>query len=320
MTWYVDRLPCHEHSEWARHEGFLFSSMEWGELLTCLGATPLFAWNPSATRGLVVPVFRLLGNGVGYLGFPVSGELLDEASSGELRDLAAAISRMCDVCIARVTRSTRIALDNSATSHLPEIRIESLQDWSPQDKKLRKDLSFARRKGISPVVCKDPRIAGSCHALYLATVRRHGGKVRYSREYFSGLLALSAKTDLVRIYTVGSGDDTVDGFAAVVRNGRTAYYLHGAVNDAGRAAGASDLLLEQVVNHAQSLGCESLSLMASPWNQPGLVEFKRKWGNGPGIVATHDIALEGRGVLLRAIARWKGRGDRRMAREWLNGQ
>lgn len=318
MTWRVDRLPCRDHSEWALRERYLFSSAEWGEVLAALGATPLFAWNTCDGHGIAIPAFRLLANRIGYLGFPVAGELLDGVSRHDLHELAVAVSKKSGLGMARSVRSIGASLDESATSLLLEARIEGLQSWGPDNKKLRKDLSFARRKTAQTAVCQDPGTAGACFTLYRNTVRRHGGKARYTKEYFVRLAALSARTDLVRVYTVSLGADTLDGFAVMARNGRTAYYLHGAVSDAGRAAGASDLLLEQVVLHGQSSGCELFSMMASPWSQPGLVEFKNKWGNRQGIVATHDFALGACGQAMRSIARWRGREDRRLAREWLD--
>lgn len=320
MTWRVNRLPGRDHIEWARREGYLFSYEEWGELLATLGAVPMFAWNIRDGYGLAVPVFRLLGNRIGYLGFPVAGELLDGIPQHELHELSVAVSKKSGTVMARAVRSISISMDKSVTSLLPEIRIENLQSWTPGNKKLRRDLSFARRKASPTAVCQDPVTAGACFELYRETLRRHGGKARYTKEYFVRLVALSERTDLVRVYTVSLGAGTLDGFAVMARNGRTAYYLHGAVSDAGRAAGASDLLLEQVALHAQTSGCDLLSLMASPWSQPGLVEFKKKWGNEQGIVVTHDFALGKRGRVLRTLARWAGRQDRRSASEWLDQQ
>lgn len=319
MKWQVARLACSDHVEWSRRESALFASPQWGCVLESLGATTWFAWDPAGERGAVVPVFRLPGVSVGYLGFPVAGEVLERASGDAVEDLAMALSRACGLNMLRTVASIETPNSDPPTSLLPEVRIRDLQSWSPGKKKLRKDLSFARRRAAEVCVCGDATAAEACHPLYRGTVLRHGGKVRYTREYFRRLIALSAATDLVRVFTASLGSG-VDGFAVVARNGRTAYYLHGAVNEAGRAAGASDLLLEQVVKHAKTLGCESLSLMASPWAQQGLKDFKRKWGDSEGIVATRDIAVDLRGAAIRAISRWRGRKDRAAALAWLEGR
>jgi len=63
-----------------------------------------------------------------------------------------------------------------------------------------------------------------------------------------------------------------------------------------------------------------LTLMASPWAQQGLKDFKRKWGDSEGIVATRDIAVDLRGAAIRAISRWRGRKDRAAALAWLEGR
>jgi len=282
-----------------------------------LGARPLFAWNEQKSEGILLPVFRVPAALVGFLGFPVGGELLDRVDGQDLSALSRELAGTAGLSLVRTVRSVGTNMDTPATSFLPEVRIEGLQSWSPVDRKLRKDLSYARKRSMATAAGASSEVAGACFTLYRDTVLRHGGRVRYSRDYFVRLAELSTRTDRARLFvaTLASGD--FGGFAVVAGNGRTAYYLHGAVSEPGRSAGASDVLLEQVVAHARSLGCESLSLMASPWQQPGLVEFKKKWGNQLGLVATTDYVGGLAGSVLATLARWKSRGDRGAAMRWL---
>src|SRR5690606_29587246 len=102
-------------------------------------------WNHADGFGLVMPVFRVLGQRVGFLGFPVAGEALDRIPGPALREASVAIARAAGLTLVRVVRSIGAGADESASALLPEFRIRDLPSWTPA-KKLRRDLSYARRR------------------------------------------------------------------------------------------------------------------------------------------------------------------------------
>lgn len=317
MAWQFAVSPCRDHVEWARREQQLFASEHWSQVVRALGATPAFAWHPGKRLGLVIPVFSIFSARIGYLGFPVSGERLDDLAAEEVSGLAELASGSLRLSMVRGVRTVGRDPGASATSLLPETRIPDLQIWQPVGKRLKKDLAFAQRRARAAPRAGEPEDAKGCYDLYRKTVEGHGGAARYSQDYFSRLLELSSSSGSLRVFIATAECGDLDGFAVVARSGETAYYLHGAVEGEARSQGLSDLLLLEAVLHAQFLGCKNMSLMASPWAQPGLVRFKGKWGNQTGLVETSDYAATGVGYALRAYAQWKGRKDRRAAAAWL---
>lgn len=302
-----------DHAAWAREGGYLLASPEWMHVLSALGAEPLFAWSPGLRTGLAIPVFRRLGLRIGFVGFPVVSAPCAALGNEALVALSRQLVRASGLDILRMTHGMQRRIEASAIAARPETWIDDLQAWSPEgDKKRRRDLAFARRAAEGSVLTEaaDP---AACHALYADTIRAHSGKLHYTPDYFSRLVALS--TSCSRVGVIGAQDDTghTRAFCALVVDGEVGYYLHGAADQAGKRLGLSDLLLEKLIDRARALGARRLSLMSSPWDQPGLSSFKRKWGDTSGFAATTDIAGSVRGAVVGIAVRWLHRADRRRA-------
>ncbi len=249
-------------------------------------------------------MFRRLGLPIGFLGFPVT----DPQPHG---DDAREIAGIAGLSMMRSNLSFATAWDPLATAGLPEIWIQNLASWHPSvNRKLSRDIAFARRAGTDThitLVCSN---AAACHALYAAAVTHHQGRARYNRDYFAKLAEVATVTDELQFRCAVASDGELLGFAVLAVNGKTGYYLHGAASASGRRQGISDLLLDSIISAAQNAGCERFTLMASPWDQPGLTAFKRKWGDSEGLVLTYDSGFGILGGIAAMAARWQSRSAR----------
>jgi hypothetical protein len=154
--------------------------------------------------------------------------------------------------------------------------------------------------------------ADVCYRLYAAAIRSRRGNLRYSLDYFRSIVRVAETTSLLRHLTAVDADGNIRGFAVLAIHGPCAYYLHGAADDKGKREGVTDLLLEAMMQQAG--GCVRFNLMASPWDQPGLSRFKRKWSDRRGLAVTTDFAGSVLGKTARSVLRWRSRHEREAAR------
>jgi len=316
--WVITAEPSPQHGQWASESRYLFASSDWGRITEALSARPMYAWNREIGVGAMVPVFSRFGIRVGFLGFPVLGQPWEDLPFSQMKDMASQLATALGLHVMRLNGSMLRASDSSMTAARPEVWIEDLQSWSPEaNKRLRRDLAFARRSSQGIRLGRDCAGALACYRLYEATVKAHAGKIRYSPSYFSRLFALAETQVGLEIFTAVGGAGVVHGFAVLAVHGSTAYYLHGAADEVGRRYGVSDLLLEMLVLQAREMGASKLSLMSSPWEQIGLVKFKQKWGTDSGLAVTHDVAtgLVGRGT--GAIIKLSRLRDRKLAENFI---
>ena len=276
---FQNSVPDGWHDLCNRHDA-LFCTASWQSFLaSSFGCRTIFGTN--GQQGVAITVFKAGPFEVGYLGFPVGTAI------GQAIDLRALLSDFLKsklggkpVCI-RVSPS---AFSQSASLDLkcvqnPETAITDLQGWECMSvsKKLRRDIRKAEKSGLIPVEVTDPAQGDAIYRMYEDTVRRHKGSMRYTREYFEGLIRLSLENDRVRIVGV-STEDRLAGFAVTIRDKDTSYYLHGGTDPTLRHLCISDLLIRDVTGRARSDGSDCFNFMASPQDQPMLVRFKEKWG------------------------------------------
>ena len=311
--WYISSEPPPELDAWAQRGRCLFATGAWADVVRSLGAEALFAWHAARGLGAMVPVFRRFGLRIGFLGFPVAGADFDALDSDALARCAAGVAAAARLDVVRATQSMRTQIERAAISGRREVWIADLPHWQlDAHKRLRKDLAFVRRSAPTLVLLSGNFDANACFELYLATVSRHGGQQRYDAAYFAALRALAQESDLLGFFVAVEGS-SVKGFAVVALHGGVAYYLHGAVDAVGRRHGVNDALLARLVAFSRDAGATRFTLMASPWGQPGLQEFKQKWGDTTGLSVTSDHAgsLLGQGAVL--VSRWQRRHDWRQA-------
>ncbi len=314
--WVVSRELPEDLRDAAAESSELFSDPQWSPVLQALGASTKFAWSPTLGFPVQLAIFRRVGIPIGYLGFPIAGERFDGLDDEEIDDIVSKIQAIERLPLLRVVRSRRGKVKQVDTAAFPEAIIEGLKGWSPDTKRLRKDLAFAQRSAANLEIraaCVDPKV---CHELYIDTVKSHHGKARYTPAYFHKLCHLAEHDHRLRFYTAVDLEERVCGFSTVVQNGVTAYYLHGAVSGHYRRTGIGDRLVQRMIQGASDMGCQRLSMMASPWDQPGLHTYKMKWCGDQRLVTTTDYACGLAGRVVRMVARSSTRDARQQAQNW----
>lgn len=278
----------------------LFGSTQWAYVIEGLGCQSVLAWNEELQLPVVVPVFRRGPLRIGFLGFPLAGGAFDALTCGEFDRHAAELARELKLDI---VRGTRCGLTDRAPGEcLPEVWTENLPDWpGALGKRLRRDLAFAERACAGVSLSDRGGDPSAWHALYATAVRAHGGKLRYTPEYFCRLAAAAQDGAALRVFHASDASGRTLGFAVLAVHQRSGYYLHGAVDASARKTGLSDLMLWRLMSHARESGLQRFSLMASPAAQEGLVRFKGKWADRQGYSVTRDLARGALGTLVLGV-------------------
>jgi ribosomal protein S18 acetylase RimI-like enzyme len=256
-----------------------------------------------------------LGVRVGFLGFPV---FRDQPSLDAADDAAAelALARALGLDILRVNHASPGSQLAAGGVRQPDAWIEDLAVWREAgDKRRARDVAYARRAAAGVVFTGPQADAAQMHGLYAEIVRGHGGKLRYTPEYFRRLVAAAGPDQPLEVFHGHAASGELLGFAVLAVDGDTGHYLHAAVAAGARSMGLSDLLLSQLAAAAQRRGLRRLNLMASPPDQAGLRRFKRKWSDTESEVVTRDRAasLVGRAAL-GCLALFSGKRDRDRAK------
>lgn len=274
-------------SECRKHKS-LFHSLEWANLLQeSFGSEPIYLWDDINKNGTVIQLFRAGCFRVGYITFPEGGMLDGAPIDDNIIDCIRNDPISKKIHVLRVFKSGFTSNTNLDYSSIvvPETEIINLPEWqiSKLPSTLRRDINKAHRNGIQIQQEKNEENAEIFYRLYSDTIRRHRGFIRYSKEYFCGLIKLGKLQSnincLVAIYK-----NRIIGFLVVVIHGDNAYYLHGAIDHEYKKYCPSYLLLHDAIYWAQSEGVEKFNMMSSPPKQKSLIKYKEKWG---GITRDH---------------------------------
>lgn len=273
--------------------GALFGSADWQRVLQ-QGFKARSLYFSCATGGFVVSVFRGGPFEIGYLGFPAGGIVgrldadLDLAET--LKSFASGAMPMC-VRVPVRDFDQHFRIDPPFVVN-PETVIENLQDWdlASVSKSLRRDVRRAQRTDLSIQPSASAADGQRLFEIYSSTVRRQGGSLRYSADYFRSLVELSMTNSRLRVVLARRGQD-IAGFVVIGCHADTAYYLHGGAAAGYRKESPSDLLLSDAIEHAKQAGFRQFSLMASPSDQPTLVRYKEKWGGTTRDLRTATVVL-----------------------------
>ena len=274
-----------------RRDAF-FGSSEWQSFIEASFPCRTI-YGSNGEHGVAITVFAAGPFNVGYLGFP-SGSFDGESMNlkGLLNDFRRSGISPAPVCL-RISPSAfskTQALDLNFVEN-PETAISDLQNWDCLEvsKKLRRDLKKVEKSGLSCFEVSEPTLAAEMFRMYEATVQRNKGAMRYTEEYFSGLIQLSTRDSRVGITGVRK-DHRLAGFAVIIRDRNTSFYLHGGTEPDFRNVSPSDFLLRQAINTAKSAGSTCFNFMASPPGQPMLVRYKEKWGAETRLLKTYTLA------------------------------
>ncbi|KFN51264.1 GNAT family N-acetyltransferase [Arenimonas composti] len=315
-AWEISTKPGEAYLQWVSARHHAFAEPGWTRALAAIGAQPLFAWSATLESGVLVACMRRGPFRLGICGHPVAGPRWDAMSDTEAKTQAESLCAAAKLDLLRLNRSMLTSVDNRASGARMEFWIDDLAEWRDDaSRRRRKDLAFARRATAGRAQLSEGLDPSAAFALYAATVDRHAGNRRYTPAYFVALQDLARESAALRCLSVTDAGGGLLGFAVLAFHGRVAYYLHGGASPEGRRAGVSDLLLEAMLVATRDSGCRRFSLMASPWDQPGLSAFKEKWSDRRGFAVTHDLAASVVGRLACGWLRHKGRGDRRLAVE-----
>lgn len=304
---------------------FLATS-SWASVIAAQGGRiSLPAHQHEQTQGALV-IFRRFGVRVGFLGFPIAGAKWDVRPITDVCEHAEQMGRRARVDLVRVvlTRPLADTALEEAVALLPEYRIDQLQQSDPlASKRIRKDLGFARRKLAGWSIDDAVQDAGQAdsvgqvlHRLYVNALAKQRARPKYRQSYFSALLCCSLNSSAVRVVTGVDQAGVIQGFAASMTSAGVTYYLHGAVSDHGRRLGLADALLARQIDHASALGAGQFSMMASPWGQPGLLDFKSKWAPCRAVAATFDVPITVLGAGVRAVTARHAGAHRRHLEVW----
>lgn len=321
-AWRVDKDPISEYRLWVKNSRSLFASPEWAEVLESIGAHALYAWHAHRRFGAIVACFRRGPIRVGVLGFPVMSAAVDAPHGGLQAIDIRRIGVLAGVRVLRINRSMVGSCEPTIVAARPDVWIDDLPHWTLEGSRRRKkDVAFARRANPGLVIedSDSDADAAICFELYSRTVSSHGANLHYKLEYFRQLMRLGGNSTALQVFLARDTDRSLRGFAVLAIDRDVAYYLHGASDIRGKREGVADLLLESLVTAARAKGAQKLSLMASPWEQQGLIRFKQKWGGATGLCVTDDVATDPIGMAACVLSRWMGRNDRQAAANWQQG-
>lgn len=273
----------------------LFHSRSWQGLLEQgFGCQTIYAWNEESESGAALSVFKAGPFDIAYLGFPVGGMLGNNLP--DINSLLAwrksEISRTL-TCIRIPASAFQDPIDLPlAFESNPETAICQLQDWdlAAASQNIRRNVKKARNSGLSIIEPSNAADGKALFRIYRATVKRHGGALRYNERYFSALISLASCEPRLRVL-VARFEGDIAAFIVVAIHGRTAYYLHGGTDMAHRQWSPAALLFDETIRWARDEDCDCFNLMSSPNDQPSLVEYKEKWGGETRRHKTYTLPL-----------------------------
>lgn len=310
--WITSYTPQLAHLHWVERGHYALASQFWATCLSALGARILFAWSASAHCGLAIPIFsRLRLIRLGFLGFPIAGSILDQLAPPYRQQLIRSVLEHEHIHILRITSGAQAQPPPHYDGARPDVWISDVQAFRPSHV-LKRDLAFSER-ALSKWRIDDATTDGAAwHELYRQVINRHQGRQIYSIAYFRALSNAAQSTDLIKGWSLVDDLGIIRAFAVFAQHGEDGIYLHSAADECARKKGASDALLARLVAYARDRQCRRLLLLASPWEQPGLVRFKRKWGDQYGYSVTYH---QHRGITGAILKRWfalRLRRDRRL--------
>lgn len=309
--WKLSTTPNAAHLEWVERGGYALASPNWASCLSALGARTVFAWSDRQRCGLVIPVFSRFGLiRMAFLGFPITGILLDQIDSGVREALYRHVLYHERLHVLRITSGAQLQLATDSDGARPDVWISNVAEFRPS-RTLKNDLAFSER-ALRNWRIDDTIADGSAwHALYLQVIKRHRGRHVYTLDYFKALSGFARFSETIKGWSLVDDDERIRAFAIFVQHGDDGLYFHSAADDLARKKGASDALLARLLDYARHRRCRRLLLMASPWDQPGLVRFKRKWGDKSGFALTYHRHRGLIGLILKKWFQGALRRDRR---------
>jgi hypothetical protein len=274
----------------------LFHSTPWQHLLKrAFGSKTIYAWDRENENGLAITVFNAGPFKIGYVGFPAGGTVSGNALPAEkiiaLKEVQLPVSlHVLRIPVSAFSDSLEIPLPFVATR---ETAISDLGEWNVPSlpPRIRRDIKKALRTSLQTSDIGTSADGRGLHRLYQHTVKHRGGTLRYNAKYFEALAELSnCHKGLRCCVALAAGE--LAGFIVTALSGKTAYYLHAAINPSFRRYAPGDLLLYESIQWAQSQSMDCFNLMSSPADQPSLIRYKQKWGGVTREHCTYELPIK----------------------------
>jgi len=150
------------------------------------------------------------------------------------------------------------------------IKIKDLNLWKiiqPEKAKRTRNKSQKTKVCIRKGTIHD---GATIYNMYLSTIKRHNGNIRYNQEYFTALSPEAA--------WVATIDDIPCAFICIGFQGQRGVYLHGGHETWSRKYYSSDLLYLFMLDMACARNMTSFDFLPSPKLQHSLWKYKESWG------------------------------------------
>ena len=270
---------------WDRHcikNNNIFSSSQWHNILKeGFNCTTIYISDKNQKDGVSITIFKKAFLKIGYLSFPtggtLSGETLDNNSIQYI--LKNILPKFVHILRIPSGKFTPANITCKTFYSCPETYITNLGDWTLEQisKRCRRDINKSIRENENVEVIKDPGYAEDFYNLYINTIKKNKGLVRYTKSYFKSIITYSKKNKNIRCTCI-KYDRKIIAFLILVVNEKIAYYLHGAIDYNFRKSLPNDLLIYNAIEWAKENNIKTFNLMCSPIKQPSLVKYKEKWG------------------------------------------
>jgi len=286
------------------------SGQAWANVLReGLGASQL-SIDDAGCKSIKWSVFARWGIRAAYPWFPVGIEVVaGETCHRYLRQLERLSKERVDLAMISAPVSIARGLPRAAVvAELPETRIQDIGSWSDARMKpsTRKKVHRAERAGL--VVREAGKgDAERIHGLYVQSVTRKRGRLRYGLAYFRSLCDVANESPEISVGVVVLPEGECVGFIALLHDSTSSYYLHGGIASEATSARPGYLSMHWAIKRCQQRGSDSLNLLTSPVSQPGLVEFKESFGGATEIRVHCRVPLSTIGRCVDVAMRLSGR-------------
>ena len=177
------------------------------------------------------------------------------------------------------------------------------------DRKLRWSVKKAKKEGVTTEILRN-QTADEAQRIYTNVMREKGAPAYYGVSRLQFIIDELTNINRGAVYQARLGNRVV-GMAAVVYAQRSAHLKQLAVLREFNRFRVGDLLIAQVQFDAAKSGCQYFDFMATPSYEPGVEEFKKKWGGDNESVTTLQFDASPRRAqaidILRGLSRRKNR-------------
>lgn len=260
----------------------LFDSVQWRDIIKSgLGGRIVCLSGPNGERMPWTLISRV-GLTVAFPRFPVGLVPGDEWLIADMETVKVALLEKGVDLIkmsAPATFLTKSITGNEDVISLPETCILDLHAWSADalSATVRRKFRFAESYGlvIQSVEVDDGR---ELHRLYINTIKRQGGRVRYTFKYFEALCSETQKSSVISVGKVVTPNNEIVGFIVVGHDERCSYYLHGGFDERFSTQRPGYFAMRWAIELSRNRGKELFNFLVSPKGQPTLRAYKESFG------------------------------------------